>query len=57
MFVSRGNRTDLESLGALLQAGTIAPVVDRTYRFSQLPEAIRDLEKGRARGKVVITVD
>ena len=57
MFVARGNRTDLEYLGALLQAGTIVPVIDRTYPLAQLPEAIRYLEKGRARGKVVITVE
>ena len=40
----------------LLEAGTLTPVIDRTYPLGQVPEAIRYLETGRAQGKVVITV-
>ena len=48
---------DLAILGDLIQAGKVTPVIDKTYPFSQLPEAMRYLETGRARGKVVVTVD
>jgi NADPH:quinone reductase-like Zn-dependent oxidoreductase len=50
------NRKDLTVLADLIQAGKVKPVIDRTYTFSQLPEAMRYLEEGHARGKVVITV-
>ena len=40
----------------LLEAGKITPVIDRTYPLSEVPEAIRYLEEGHARGKIVITV-
>ena len=40
-----------------MQAGKVKPVIDRTYPLSQVPEAIRYLEAGHARGKVVIAVE
>jgi NADPH:quinone reductase-like Zn-dependent oxidoreductase len=43
-------------LKELLEARKITPVIDRTYPLSDVPEAIRYLEEGHARGKVVITV-
>jgi NADPH:quinone reductase-like Zn-dependent oxidoreductase len=43
-------------LKELLEAGKVTPVIDRTYSLSEAPEAIRYLEEGHARGKVVITV-
>ena len=43
-------------LKELIEAGNITPVIDRTFPLSQVPEAIRYLETGQARGKVVITV-
>jgi NADPH:quinone reductase-like Zn-dependent oxidoreductase len=43
-------------LKELLEAGKITPVIDRTYSLSEVPEAIRYLEEGHARGKVVISV-
>jgi NADPH:quinone reductase-like Zn-dependent oxidoreductase len=43
-------------LKELLEAGKIAPVIDRTFPLSEVPESIRYLESGQAKGKVVITV-
>jgi NADPH:quinone reductase-like Zn-dependent oxidoreductase len=40
----------------VLEAGTVKPVVDRTFAWSEVAEAIRYLREGRARGKVVVTV-
>ena len=40
----------------LIEAGKVTPVIDRTYPLSEVPDAIRYLEEGHARGKVVITV-
>lgn len=40
----------------LIEAGTVRPVIDRTYPLAEVPDAIRYLETMRARGKVVITV-
>jgi NADPH:quinone reductase-like Zn-dependent oxidoreductase len=55
MFLAELNKEDLTILGDLMQAGKVKPVIDRRYRLSEVPEAIRYLEKGHARGKVVIT--
>jgi hypothetical protein len=56
MMLAEMNNKDLTILGDLMQSGKVKPVIDRTYPFSQLPEALRYLEEGHARGKVVITV-
>jgi NADPH:quinone reductase-like Zn-dependent oxidoreductase len=55
-WISTERKEDLETLHRLLVAGTLTPVVDRTFPLSEVPEAIRYLREGRARGKVVITV-
>ena len=55
-FISRENHEDLIVLKELIEAGRVTPVIDRSYPLSEVPEAIRHLEQGRARGKVVITV-
>jgi NADPH:quinone reductase-like Zn-dependent oxidoreductase len=49
-------REDLLELKELIEAGKVTPVIDRTYPLREVPEAIRYLEQGHARGKVVITV-
>jgi NADPH:quinone reductase-like Zn-dependent oxidoreductase len=46
----------LADLTQLLESGKVAPVVDRCFPLSQVPEAIGYLGEGNARGKVVITV-
>jgi NADPH:quinone reductase-like Zn-dependent oxidoreductase len=55
-FVMKPNREDLQFLKTLIEAGKLKPVIDRTYPLREVPEAIRYLEEGHARGKVVITV-
>ena len=47
---------DLAILRELMKAGKVTPVIDKRYRLSEVPEAIRYLEEGHARGKVVITL-
>ena len=55
-FMARVRKEDLAVLGELMAAGKLTPVIDRRYSLSEVPEAIRYLEKGHARGKVVITL-
>ena len=47
---------DLAFILELLETGTVKPVIDRRYPLSEVAEAIRYLEEGHARGKVVITL-
>jgi NADPH:quinone reductase-like Zn-dependent oxidoreductase len=54
--VSKENREDLEALTALVEAGKVTPVVGKTYPLADAAEAIRELERGHARGKIVVTV-
>ena len=49
------SRGRLQFLKELIEAGKVTPVIDRTYPLSEVPDAIRYWEEGRARGKVVIT--
>lgn len=55
MFMAKPNQKDLNFMKELLEAGKVAPVIDRRYPLSGVPEAIRHLEEGHARGKVIIT--
>jgi NADPH:quinone reductase-like Zn-dependent oxidoreductase len=50
------NAQDLMVLRELLETGKIAPAIDRTYPLSEVPAAIRHMQEGHARGKVVIAV-
>lgn len=50
------NQEDLGLLASLMNAGKLTPVIDRRYTLSEVPAAIRYLEEGHARGKVVIAV-
>lgn len=54
--LAKRNRADLEVLRELLANGLIKSVIDRTYSLAEVPEAIRYVECGHARGKVVITI-
>jgi NADPH:quinone reductase-like Zn-dependent oxidoreductase len=57
MMMADANHNDLTVLGDLMQSGKVKPVIDRTYKLSEVPDAIRYLEEGHARGKVVITLE
>jgi NADPH:quinone reductase-like Zn-dependent oxidoreductase len=57
MLMAELNHNDLAFLGDLMQSGKVKPIIDRTYKLSELPQAIEYLEQGHARGKVVITAD
>jgi NADPH:quinone reductase-like Zn-dependent oxidoreductase len=55
-LVARPSKNDLAVLKELIEAGTIAPVIDRQYLLSEVAAAIGYFGQGHARGKVVITV-
>jgi NADPH:quinone reductase-like Zn-dependent oxidoreductase len=57
MLMPKEDETDLVVMKELLETGQVIPVIDRRYAFSEVPEAIRYLEGGHARGKVVITME
>jgi NADPH:quinone reductase-like Zn-dependent oxidoreductase len=57
MGIAKLNQEDLALLKELLEAGKVKPVIDRRYPLSETVEAVRYLEEGHARGKVVITVE
>jgi NADPH:quinone reductase-like Zn-dependent oxidoreductase len=53
---AKRSKKDLEQLAALIEAGKLTPIIDRTLPLSEVPEAIRYVEKGHTQGKVVITL-
>ncbi len=55
-LVSGQSAEDLEQLTELIEAGQVTPVIDRTYELAGAPDAIRHIEEGHARGKVVVIV-
>jgi NADPH:quinone reductase-like Zn-dependent oxidoreductase len=56
MFLASANNKDLVALKELVETRKVTPVIDRTYPLSEVPEAIRYLEEGHARGKGVIAL-
>lgn len=56
-ILAKNSKGDLTLMQDLLKTGTVTPVIDRYYKLSEVPEAIRYLEQGHARGKVIITVE
>ena len=56
-MLAEPNQKDMTILADLMQSGKVTPVIDRTYKLAELPDAIRYLEEGHARGKVIITMD
>ena len=57
MMMAEVKKDDLNILADLMQSGKVTTVIDRRYKLSEVPEAIRYLEQGHARGKVVITLE
>jgi len=57
MFVAKSNREDLALLGEMIADGKLKPVIERQYSLSEAAEAMRYLEAGHARGKVIITLN
>jgi NADPH:quinone reductase-like Zn-dependent oxidoreductase len=55
-YMTKMSRDDLIMLGDLVQTGKVRPVIERTYKLNDAPEAFRQLDAGHARGKLVITV-
>jgi NADPH:quinone reductase-like Zn-dependent oxidoreductase len=55
-FLSHRVTDDLQTLRELAAAGTLRPAIERTYSLAEVPEAIRRIETGRVRGKLVVTV-
>src|SRR5438445_2392345 len=57
MMMAQPSTKDLTLLAEMVESGKLKPVIDRTYKLAEVPEAIGSLEQGHARGKVVIVVD
>jgi NADPH:quinone reductase-like Zn-dependent oxidoreductase len=56
-FLAELNQKDLTFFAELMQSGKVTPVIDKTYKLSDVSDALRYLETGHARAKVVITVE
>jgi NADPH:quinone reductase-like Zn-dependent oxidoreductase len=56
-YIATFNKADMNLLGELMQSGKMKPVIDRTYKLSEAADALRYLEQGHARGKVVINLE
>ena len=57
MVMAKPSQEDLAIMHELMETGKVTSVIDKRYRLSEVPEAIRYLEEGHARGKVVITLE
>jgi NADPH:quinone reductase-like Zn-dependent oxidoreductase len=56
-YRTKSSKQDLIMLGDLVKAGKVRPVIERTYKLNETPEAMRYLAEGHARGKLVIAVE
>lgn len=56
-LLAKLNEKDLTAIAALIVEGRVTPVIDRRYSLSEAPDAVRYLEQGHARGKVIIDLD
>jgi NADPH:quinone reductase-like Zn-dependent oxidoreductase len=56
-YIAQFNKKDMMALADLMQSGKMTPVIDKTYKLSETADALRYLEQGHARGKVVVTVE
>jgi NADPH:quinone reductase-like Zn-dependent oxidoreductase len=56
-YIAEFNKKDMIVLADLMQSGKVTPVIDKTYKLNETPDALRYLEQGHARGKVVINLE
>jgi NADPH:quinone reductase-like Zn-dependent oxidoreductase len=56
-YIAAFNKADMTILADLMQSGKVTPVIDRTYKLNETADALRYLEQGHARGKVVISLE
>ena len=56
-YIAQFNKADMSILADLMQSGKMRPVIDRTYKFSEVSRALLYLQEGHARGKVVINLE
>jgi len=56
-YIAEFNKKDMMVLADLMQSGKVTPVIDKTYKLNETPDALRYLEQGHARGKVVINLE
>jgi NADPH:quinone reductase-like Zn-dependent oxidoreductase len=56
-YIAQFNKADMSILADLMQSGKMTPVIDKTYKLNETADALRYLETGHARGKVVISLE
>ena len=56
-YIAEFNKKDMMVLADLMQSGKMTPVIDKTYKLNETADALRYLETGHARGKVVISLE
>jgi NADPH:quinone reductase-like Zn-dependent oxidoreductase len=56
LYIAKRKKEDLNVLRDLMQSGKLTPVIDRRYRLDEVPDAMRPLEEGHARGKIVVVM-
>lgn len=57
VFIAKPSKADLITIGELIATGKVTPVIGKLYPLSQVPDAMRHLETGHARGKIIITLE
>jgi NADPH:quinone reductase-like Zn-dependent oxidoreductase len=56
MFIAKASQSDLAFIGELISAGKLKPVIDHVYDLNEAADAVRHVEEGHARGKVIVAV-
>lgn len=56
MFIAKSSQEDLALVGELIASGKLKPVIEKRYSLSEVPDAVRHVEEGHARGKVIIQI-
>lgn len=57
MFIAKSSQEDLTLIGEMIATGKIKPVIDKSYSLSEATDAVRHVEEGHARGKVILTLN